>query len=96
MTAQFMTEGGTQEAEFLRLSYLLMKQGKNLRDVYPARLTRILGGSGSRATVYYLGANSFSDPRVLVEKLKTMFGNGTDALLEGLIDRANEVLGGAQ
>jgi hypothetical protein len=82
------------EAEFLRVSALLLKKGVKLQDVYPKSLTQILGGSGSSATVYFLGNDAFSDPRILLERMKTMFGRGTPVLLSKLVDRANELLRG--
>jgi len=86
-----MNENGT-EAEFLRVSSLLQKKGVNLREVYPPSLTRVLGGSGSSATVFFLGDDSFSDPQLLLTKMKGMFAGGTPVLLQELIDRANELL----
>jgi hypothetical protein len=85
-------EYANPEAEFVRVSTLLVKKGVNLRDVYPKSLTRILGGIGSSATVYFLGDHAFSDPTILLEKIKAIFGGGTPVLLSGLIDRANQVL----
>jgi hypothetical protein len=90
-TSSFMDENDTK-AEFLRVSSLLQKKGVNLREVYPPSLTRVLGGSGSRATVLFMGEDSFSDPKLFLTKVNRMFGSGTTVLLNEIIDRANELL----
>ena len=86
-----MDEDGT-EAEFLRVSLLLQEKGVNLREVYPRSFTRILGDTGSRATVLFLGEDSFSDPKLLLAKVKGMFAGGETVMLNELIDKAEELL----
>jgi hypothetical protein len=85
-------EAPDPEREFLRVSELLMIKGVNLREVYPARLTRILGGEGAGATVVFLGEGAFSDPDLMLTKIKWIFGGLSPLLLNQLIDRANQVL----
>ena len=86
------TRAPDPEREFLRLSKILIAKGVNLRKVYPARLTRILGGEGGGATVIFLGEGAFSNPDLFLTKLKSIFGELNSLLLDQLIDRANQVL----
>ena len=87
-----LLEQANPEEEFLRVSTLLLKKGANLREVYPTRLIRILGDKGASVMVVFLGNDAFSDPVVLLARLKKMFGNGTAVVLLNLIDRADETL----
>lgn len=86
-------ELASPEEEFVRVSDLLLKKGVKLRDVYPMSLIRMLGDRGATATVVFLGEDAFSDPRILLQRAKRMFGNGTPVILADLIHRANEMLG---
>jgi hypothetical protein len=92
--AESMAETSNPEREFLRVSALLMEKGVDLHEVYPTRFCQILGKTGGGATVYFIGQNGFSNPVLLLERLKVLFGGGTSTLLLELIDRANEQLGG--
>lgn len=80
------------DAEFLRVSEMLLKKGLKPRDVYPGKLTAILGGTGTSAMVFFLGEDAFADPKILLGRIKIIFGDGADVLIQGLVDRAEEVL----
>jgi hypothetical protein len=82
------------EAEFLRLSNLLLERGVDLREIYSARLTHILGGNAFAATVLFLGDDAFSDPARMLSRIKRIFGSGTPVLLSGLVERASVAMKG--
>ena len=88
-----MTENDNPtEREFLRVSDMLQRRGLRMSEVYQTGLSKVLGGSGGSAAVFYLGEDSFSDARVLVQKIKVMFGRGADTLIAELADRGMEAL----
>jgi hypothetical protein len=83
-------------AELLKVSEACKKNGESFEGVVSRELSRLLGASAGRATMFHLGPESLSDPVRLVEKLTVVFGSGADLLLQKLAAAGPPLQGGGR
>jgi len=57
-----------------------------LRAVAVMVFDRVLGRPSSTAILFRLGEDAFSDPRILIARLASMFGDGTEMLVKEMVD----------
>jgi len=57
-----------------------------LRAVATMVFDRVLGRSSSAAILLSLGDDAFSDPRVFIAKLGSIFGEGSGVLVHEMVD----------
>jgi len=61
----------------------------SLRAITVKAFTKTLGETSAEAIIFHLGEDAFSSPRLLLQRLDSIFGSGTALLLRDFVDSAS-------
>jgi hypothetical protein len=78
-----------QQDDFLKTASSLMEKHVDIREFCRVAFSEALGSNSAEATLYFLGDDAFSDPKILLIKLEQLFSSGATVLLSRLVDKAN-------